>query len=198
MNWVLFTTAFVLGCAHAFEGDHLAAVSVFVAGKPAAMRSLRFGFLWAVGHGLSLLLFGMALIGLRSALSPATSAWFERAVGVSLLALGIHLLYRLSKKGTLHVHTHSKGALWMGMLHGIAGTGAFVAESILLSAGGFTGAVAVTIFFSAGVLVAMTAYAFVLGRLLNHSSVLRTPAFQKTVQAVIGVAACTVGFLHLR
>jgi ABC-type nickel/cobalt efflux system permease component RcnA len=50
-----------LGIAHAFEPDHMAAVSAFVAGRPTPREAALFGFKWAIGHGLSLFLFGALL-----------------------------------------------------------------------------------------------------------------------------------------
>ena len=43
-----------LGFLHAFDPDHLAAVSTFVSHKPGRRKSLRFALEWGAGHSLSL------------------------------------------------------------------------------------------------------------------------------------------------
>ncbi|MBI3557429.1 MAG: hypothetical protein HY074_14285, partial [Deltaproteobacteria bacterium] len=100
----LIAGSFAFGLAHAFEVDHLTAVSAFVATKPRPREAVVFGAKWAVGHGVSLLIFGSVLFALKLALSPSLAAVFERLVGVALLGLGVWTLYQL--RGNLNVSDH--------------------------------------------------------------------------------------------
>ena len=82
--------------------------------------------------------------------------------------------------GTVHSHSHhghaghhhgegghKHGSLLMGMLHGAAGTGAFVAQAALaLSDTSYAMVFAYTLSFSVGVLVAMALYAGLFGGVL--------------------------------
>jgi ABC-type nickel/cobalt efflux system permease component RcnA len=215
--------AFGLGAAHAFEADHLTAVSAFVAQRPAPRVAFWFGIKWAVGHGLSLLLLGSLLYGFKLTLSSSLADSLEHLVGVALLVLGIWTLFQLRPgalkhthdhhhapresvtisnapsdihthaDGTTHSHAHHRGALWMGVLHGVAGTAAFVGESLVAVSQTYFLVVAYTLAFSVGVLLAMSAYAAALGSALTWSERRFTFA-AKGVHFLAGVWACGIGF----
>ncbi len=68
-------TAVILGSVHAFEADHLAAVTSFAVQKPTPQQSVGFGLRWAVGHGTAILVAGLFLIflGLKIRRRPRRS-----------------------------------------------------------------------------------------------------------------------------
>src|SRR5688572_26148062 len=84
-----------LGATHAFEVDHMTAVSTFVAQRPTPRQALTFGFKWALGHGTTLLLFGTFLYLMKLTLSDPVAHGLERLVGLALLVLGCWTLMRL-------------------------------------------------------------------------------------------------------
>ncbi|MFQ5437760.1 MAG: hypothetical protein ACE5DK_02905 [Paracoccaceae bacterium] len=109
---------FSLGAAHAFEADHVAAVSSLVAGRLSRRAMLKSGLMWGFGHTLSLL--GVCTLALLSGriIGPHLNSGLELGVGLMLVALGGHVLYRLRrdrvhfhrhahKDGTTHLHLHS-------------------------------------------------------------------------------------------
>lgn len=103
--FVPLLTALLLGLLHAFEVDHMIAVSTFVADRPTAASAARFGFRWGVGHSVAVLLLGAVLLltGLRWPVR--WNAWGEALVGVMLIGLGLWAL-RASRK--LHLHPPSE------------------------------------------------------------------------------------------
>ncbi len=135
------------GFQHAFEPDHLAAVSTLVTEKRSPRSGLLYASLWGMGHASMLLLFGGALLVFRPVLSQRWDARFELCVGVVLIALGLRAVqsFRRTQDGT-HSHgalTHSHApsnadksrgekklavrSLGVGLLHGLAGSGALTA-----------------------------------------------------------------------
>ncbi|MEP6689664.1 MAG: hypothetical protein ABJD07_00840 [Gemmatimonadaceae bacterium] len=129
---LLVVTALALGALHSFAPDHLAAVSVFVSRHPSWRRAMSLGARWGVGHSLTIVLLGgaISLTGLRLPERFAPSA--ERAVGVTLVLIGVVALARaLRARGhafeQAHAHDRGHGALLgIGVLHGLAGSGALV------------------------------------------------------------------------
>lgn len=108
----------LLGMQHAVEADHVAAVSSVVSRKK-GMRSISLhGAVWGIGHTLTLLLVAGGCILLKTQLDEAVADRLELAVGVMLIGLGAHVLWRLWRDrihfgmhehadGTRHTHAHS-------------------------------------------------------------------------------------------
>ena len=141
----------VLGMRHAFEPDHLAAVSTLMASGRGAARGALLGAFWGVGHTLSLFGVGLALALLGAQLPPRLADVFELGVAFMLLGLGGQSLWRAWKQGAegapqphhhgeishlhagepdhLHVFrwTLARRPLLVGLVHGLAGSGALTA-----------------------------------------------------------------------
>lgn len=101
----------VFGMLHALEADHLAAVATLVARERSLAGTLRQGVAWGVGHTLTLLAFGGAVLLLGAAISEQTAHWLEAVVGVMLVVLGADLLRRMARDRVhFHTHHHSYGA----------------------------------------------------------------------------------------
>ena len=77
------------GARHAFEPDHLAAVSTFVSSQGTARRALGSAAAWGLGHGVTLVAVGGALVALRAELPPWASDGFELVVAALLVGLGL-------------------------------------------------------------------------------------------------------------
>lgn len=114
MNSLTITSAlafgFVLGLKHAVEADHLAAVSTIVSERKSLLSSSLVGGLWGLGHTLSLLIVGLAVILFQFKISEGTAAALEFCVGLMLVALGVNALRKLKRGGHLHLHVHRHGA----------------------------------------------------------------------------------------
>lgn len=101
---------FVLGLKHAVEADHLAAISTIVSDRKSVLSSSLIGALWGVGHTISLLIVGLAVILFRFEISAGTAQALEFCVGLMLVALGANALRKLKGGGHLHLHVHRHGA----------------------------------------------------------------------------------------
>ena len=187
---ILIATALALGALHSFAPDHLAAVSVFVSRRPSWRNALGLGARWGMGHSLTVVLLGgvLALSGLQM---PARfQSLAERAVGAVLIVLGIFAISRAIKlhghwhkhHGDRHWHLHSHrtseghehdhGALMgIGMLHGLAGTGALVVALPVAIGGSRTGALIFLLAFGLGTILSMSLFSAAAGWLLSATTV---------------------------
>jgi high-affinity nickel permease len=74
----LLAGALGVGALHAFEVDHMTAVSAFVARRPRPAQAVWFGIKWAIGHGASLLLLGSVLYALKRVVPENLAGGMER------------------------------------------------------------------------------------------------------------------------
>ena len=177
MDALPLVTALVAGFVHALEPDHMAAVTTFVAHRPRPREALRFGVRWGLGHSVAILVVGgaLSLLGLR--MPDGVARGLEFGVGSLLVALGGWLLWTIlherahalarPKGGAEPAHRH--GAGWVGVAHGVAGTGSLVAllQATLAPSPGL--AVAYLLCFGVGTTLAMGAYAAVAGVLFRSA-----------------------------
>ncbi len=100
----------LIGMQHALEADHVAAVSSMVSREKTLRGIVRHGAFWGVGHALTLMIFAGAVVGLGLAISEQLAAFLEGIVGVMLVALGGHVIYRLIRERVhFHAHRHADG-----------------------------------------------------------------------------------------
>src|SRR5882724_6926123 len=109
---------FLLGMQHALEAAHIAAVSSIAARRTHLGDTVKHGLTWGLGHTLTLFVFAGAAILLGRAIPEHFAQPLETAVGIMLLGLGAHVLWRLWRDrvhfhkhrhddGTVHIHAHS-------------------------------------------------------------------------------------------
>jgi hypothetical protein len=109
---------FLLGMQHALEADHIAAVSSIAARRTDIGDIVKHGLTWGLGHTLTLFAFASAAILLGQAIPEHFARPLETAVGIMLVGLGVHVLWRLwcdrvhfhahgHGDGTVHIHAHS-------------------------------------------------------------------------------------------
>jgi high-affinity nickel permease len=109
---------FLLGMQHALEADHIAAVSSIAVRRRNVADILKHGLTWGLGHTLTLFAFAGAAILLGHAIPESVARPIETAVGLMLIGLGAHVLWRLWRDrvhfhrhghgdGTVHFHAHS-------------------------------------------------------------------------------------------
>lgn len=145
---------FFLGLKHATEADHLAAVTTIVSGRGSIWNSALVGGLWGLGHTISLFVAGVFVLLLNFQISERTERILEFCVGLMLTILGLNVIRKLINGGKLHFHSHEHGgrehvhphmheaeqdeasthhglslsprALFIGMVHGMAGSAALM------------------------------------------------------------------------
>ena len=116
--FAVLSLGFLLGMQHALEADHIAAVSSLAARRSRVTDIVKHGLTWGLGHTLTLLAFAGAAILLGQAIPENLARPLEIAVGLMLIGLGAHVLWRLRRdrvhfhahrhgEGTLHIHLHS-------------------------------------------------------------------------------------------
>jgi high-affinity nickel-transport protein len=116
-----------------------------------ARRGALLGAIWGVGHTASLIVVGAILLLAGEALPARVAAAFELAVAVMLIGLGVRALVRAARDGAAgpshhhrhggaahvhagalaHVHVGHATLAWrplvVGLIHGLAGSGALTA-----------------------------------------------------------------------
>jgi ABC-type nickel/cobalt efflux system permease component RcnA len=149
---VVLAIALLLGLRHAAEPDHLVAVSTLVASarEHRARLAARLGAAWGLGHAVTLLVCGLPVVLLHAAVPERVQQGAEMLVGVIIVALGVQLLHRWrlgafhahvhEHEGSRHAHLHAhaggtahrhehrvrtaRQAFGIGLIHGLAGSGA--------------------------------------------------------------------------
>lgn len=129
--WIVLIVAVLLGLRHATDPDHLAAMTTLVAGgrERAACHAAELGLAWGVGHGATLLAFGLPILMLNSHLPQSVQRAAETAIGLVIAYLALRLLVRW-RRGELRFHTHPhahgartrRAAFAIGLAHGLAGS----------------------------------------------------------------------------
>ncbi len=106
----------VLGLRHALDADHVAAVATLVEGQGALRRAALTGFVWGVGHAVTLGIVGGLLVALRVTVPERIALLFEFAVGLMLVGLGVRALLA-GVRPSLHVHPHEHDGVAHAHLH---------------------------------------------------------------------------------
>ena len=110
MTSVLFL-GLLIGMQHALEADHIAAVTSIAARETTLKRAVTHGAAWGLGHTLTLMAVAGGVVVLGTTIDAQIAAYLEAVVGVMLIGLGGHLLYRLWRDRIhFHVHRHTGGA----------------------------------------------------------------------------------------
>jgi high-affinity nickel-transport protein len=136
---------FLVGFRHAFEPDHLAAVTTLATRHRAWGHAARLGVAWGIGHTASVALVALTLIVLGVQVPGGFYRTAEMGVAVLLVLLGVSSLVAEARRhravlGPPHAHAHHAHAphshdpgirsvarsLWFGIAHGLAGSGAVV------------------------------------------------------------------------
>jgi ABC-type nickel/cobalt efflux system permease component RcnA len=206
----------LLGFRHAFEPDHLAAVST-LATRPTARwwSAARLGLVWGLGHTVTVGVVTLLVIALGVQVPERFWPAAELLVAGLLVLLGSIVIWRYARgRWHLHAHTHaaagphfhlhshaqatdhahahgtadSRRSLGFGVAHGLAGSGA-IAALLVAAAPDTATRVAYFLAFGAGTIVGM------LGVSLTLSALVRLAAERGTRWATIlhvGAAVASV------
>jgi len=214
---VAYLYGLIQGMRHALEPDHVAAVSTLVAEQRSARSSVRFAVAWGAGHGLTLILVGAILLCIRSKMPARLADCFELAVGGMLIVLGLRALVlaaRAGRTGPLgrhrhgdieHVHEHgadhlhvlrvpgwalARRPLMVGLMHGLAGSGALTAMAMGRYASPLAG-VGFVALYSVGATCGMAALAGVAGVPLARLAT--RPGAPSVMLALTGILSIGLG-----
>lgn len=192
---VALAAGLAAGFFHVLAGpDHLAAIAPLAADD--TRSSWRSGLAWGLGHTAGVLLVGLLLLAFRELLPiDLLSAASERVVGAALVGVGVWGLWR-ARAPRAHAHLPSTPSFAMGTLHGLAGSSHLygVLPSLMfasrLDAGAYLGG------FGAGAIVAMTAFAAIVGSVAAAAGQSQT-AVRRAVLYAASAAAVVVGGVWL-
>lgn len=131
---------FLLGMLHATDADHVIAVSTIVSRQGNVRSAASIGVLWGVGHTLTVLLVGGAIILFSLVIPPRVGLAMEFCVAIMLIALGVFTLRGVSlwvresffpapnggsnghshgaHAAAAHLHTHAHGDYAHSHVHG--------------------------------------------------------------------------------
>jgi ABC-type nickel/cobalt efflux system permease component RcnA len=167
---VSLAIAFVLGLRHASDPDHLVATTSLVAAEGGdARKAVRLGAWWGLGHAAALLAIGLPLIAFKSQLPAWLESGAEKAIGLVILLLAARVIAKWVRgdfRAGPHAHSHERHhhlrrgagdhphrpvrtprqAVAIGVLHGLAGTGAVVLLLIAALPGRLEASAALAVF----------------------------------------------------
>ncbi|MEL6730249.1 MAG: urease accessory protein [Bacteroidota bacterium] len=124
---ISLTFALAYGFAHAFEADHLLAVSTLVSKSKNTRQVLNNGFIWGLGHTSTIFIMGVLLLIFQVHTLKNYFDSLEIFVGIMLIVLGgIRIIRTQRNQDTQHDHTHDREAYGIGLVHGLAGSGALI------------------------------------------------------------------------
>src|ERR1700730_2865541 len=86
----------ILGMRHATDADHVIAVTAIVSNERRIGAAARIGIAWGLGHSVTVLLVGGAIILFKLTIPARLGMAMEFAVAIVLVLLGISVLLRSS------------------------------------------------------------------------------------------------------
>ena len=121
--------AAVVGFNHAFEADHVLAVGNLANKRTSFLAAMKDGLFWGLGHTSMILVMGCIIIIGKLTLDIANFEYLEIVVGITLVILGAYRLSNISSSKATKNPSDLKGgklAYTIGLIHGLAGSGAVV------------------------------------------------------------------------
>jgi len=160
----------VLGMRHSTDPDHVVAVSAIVARERSVPQGTLIGALWGLGHTVTIVAVGAAIILFKLVIPPRLGLSMELAVAAMLILLGILNLTGVLNRITHHFTPNAEPTkrtlrntfglfhllrpLAIGLVHGLAGSAA-VALLVLSMIPSPTWAVAYLAVFGIGTVLGM-------------------------------------------
>jgi len=114
----IIALGFFLGMRHATDPDHVIAVTTIVSRQRSIRQAALIGALWGLGHTITILLVGSAIILFGLVIPPRIGLTMELSVGLMLILLGVlnlsGILRRITETVTplqspQHAHSHGHG-----------------------------------------------------------------------------------------
>jgi hypothetical protein len=189
--------ALVLGLRHASDPDHLVAVTALVTAEGGDARAaVRLGAWWGVGHALTLLAIGLPLIVIGSEPPPWLASGAEVAIGLLIVALAGLMIWRWTRRDVASPRPQPRTrrqAFGIGLLHGLAGTGAVVLLLVAALPTQLTAAAALAAFAPMSI-VSMAALSGAFAWALTRPAL--APALPGVVIPTLGIFALLFGLSY--
>src|SRR6202162_5963696 len=93
----IIALGFFLGMRHATDPDHVIAVTTIVSRQRSVRHAALIGALWGLGHTITILVVGSAIILFGLVIPPRVGLSMEFSVGLMLILLGILNLFGMMR-----------------------------------------------------------------------------------------------------
>jgi sulfite exporter TauE/SafE len=197
---------FLLGLEHAFDADHVVAVSTIICNTRSLRKSLMLGTVWGLGHTITIFLAGVLVLGLKIAIPAGIAQLFELIAGIMLVFLGIYVIRGLivdrarlshstngendSQSFVKNAYSHTHGSLFAGALQGLGGSAALMLVTLSTVGSATIGVIFIAI-FGVGVILGMLTIGALIGGLLVFTAL----HLNKIHEAIRAITGCiSIGF----
>ncbi len=186
----------VQGARHALEPDHVTAVATVMVNAPSPRRGVFYAACWGLGHASMLVFVAGPLVALRVELPGLLTTILELGVGAMLVFLGYRTLRDAKhappapRAPTAPLLERGRRPFAIGIMHGLAGSGA-LAALIALGAPTVATGLACLVLYALGTVLGMVALALLAGPVLVRAG--RLPRFATVLTQTAGVASIIVG-----
>jgi len=198
---ILLLYALYEGLLHAFEADHILAVTNIVSQRTKLLPAIKDGVFWGLGHTSTIFLVGVIMIVFKVHIPEGTFSYFEATVGFMLIIVASYRLFvflrdeqtavsfhrhkheHAGENKHLHTHIHLKGknlhkaSYGIGIIHGLAGSGTLVVL-IMTQIESIAHSILYLVIFGIGTIVGMSLAAGIFSvpfsKKLINSKILRT------------------------
>lgn len=99
LDFGLMAAAFAFGLRHGIDWDHIAAITDITASQDSPRAGVKLGTLYVLGHAGVVFVLGVAAILIGGRLPPSVDETMGRVVGVTLMGLGVYVIYSLIRHG---------------------------------------------------------------------------------------------------
>lgn len=178
----------LLGLRHATDADHVVAVTAIVARERSLGRAAGIGALWGIGHTLTLLVVGGAIVTFRLVIPPRIGLGLEFSVALMLIVLGFTNL-----RARHDVPRATLRPFFVGLVHGLAGSAA-VALLVLTTIRGTLEALVYLFVFGLGTIAGMMAVTMLLAAPAMYAGA-RVTRFQSGIRFAAGALSIAFGLL---
>ena len=203
----ILTVGLMLGLEHAFDVDHVVAVTNLLCNVKSFKKSLFLGTMWGLGHAATLFIAGVIVLALRVMIPEGFARLFTIIAGALLIVLGVLVLKDVIVKRTFSSSqsmqpgivnpqlkvaegSHAHKSLFSGVLQGLAGSAALMLVTLSTIGSPVLGIIFIGL-FGLGVILGMLSCSALIGGFLALTS-MRIGKVHEIIKAVTG---CTgVGF----
>ena len=210
--------ALILGIKHAIEPDHVIAVSTIASKSKKLWHASLAGVFWGIGHTATLFIVGIIVIVMKGQISEKWSMSLEFLVGIMLVYLGVKTILSFKNNhvhthqhnGDEHIHIHSHQnsgdhkhrhknvtylrSTFIGLVHGLAGSGAMVLLTISTVKSVEAAAIYILI-FGAGTVIGMLFFTTIIGIPFVLSK--KRGAISGTLGITTGVISTVFGLYYM-
>jgi high-affinity nickel permease len=199
----------MLGLEHAFEPDHVVAVTTIVSNIKGVRKSLVLGTMWGLGHAITILIAGTIVLALRIMIPESMTRLFMIIAGIMLIVLGAFVIKELlterayslnPKNGVRNLiipqpkavikYDHAHKSLFSGIIQGLGGSAAIMLVTLSTVDSATMGMIFIAL-FGLGVILGMLSYGALIGGFIAFAT-LQTNKMHGAIKAI--TSCVSIGF----